>query len=101
MTIHKTAVEDMAALKKERSEKSGFNKAVKSDGGKPSVQTGQFIKEARRLAETTRSDEVRDAVNNFAGKLTNKPLTKAGPGEPTVKAIKAVSIKQARETSRI
>jgi hypothetical protein len=47
--LHKTAVEDMKALKDERSEKSGFDKAVKSDGGVPSVPTGQFIEEASEL----------------------------------------------------
>lgn len=89
--IHETAVKDMEALKKERSEKSGFEKAVKSDGGAPSVPTGQFIGDSKRLLATTKSNEIKDAVADFQKKLTNKASVKGQ------KEVQAVSIKQARE----
>jgi hypothetical protein len=89
--IHQTAVADMDALKKERTEKSGFDKAVRSDGGKPSIPTEKFIADSNKILATSKSKELRDAVLDFKKELTNAPSVKGQPAE------KAVSIKQARE----
>ena len=89
--VHETAVADMEKLKAERAEKSGFDKAVKSDGGAPSVPTGKFAAEAKALEADTKSPELKAALGQFRKSLTNAPSVKGQP------PIQAVSIRQARE----
>jgi hypothetical protein len=89
--VHQTAVADMEALKAERATKSGFDKAVKSDGGAPSVPTGRFAAEAKAAEAETKSSELKAALSQFRKSLTNAPSVKGQP------AIQAVSIRQARE----
>jgi hypothetical protein len=89
--VHATAVKDMESLKTERAEKSGFDKAVKSDGGAPSVQTSKFIADAKAIEADTKSPELKSAMEQFRKSLINAPSVK---GQPVVKA---VSIRQARE----
>jgi hypothetical protein len=89
--VHETAVADMERLKAERAEKSGFDKAVKSDGGAPSVPTGRFAAEAKAMKAETKSPELKAALRQFRKSLTNAPSVKGQP------AIRSVSIRQARE----
>jgi hypothetical protein len=89
--VHDTAVKDMESLKAERTEKSGFDKAVKSDGGAPLVPTSQFAAKAKAMEAETKSPELKTALEQFRKSLTNAPSVK---GQPVVKA---VSIRQARE----
>ena len=89
--VHETAVADMEALKAERAAKSGFDKAVKSDGGAPSVPTSRFVADAKAIEADTKSSELKAAVSQFRKSLTNAPSVKGRP------AIQAVSIRQARE----
>ena len=75
---------DYAALKEKRQIESGFAKAVESDGGKPSIETGALIDKAKALATDTKSDDLAAAASSLAQKLAT--------GEQ-----KAVSIRGARE----
>ncbi|MDE2096651.1 MAG: hypothetical protein KGL39_05335 [Patescibacteria group bacterium] len=87
----KTAVEDMKALKDKRREESGFNAAVKSDGGKPSVRTDAFVTRAKQMAKNTRDPELQKDLNWLKNALKTPSNVKGGP------TVKAVSIKQVRE----
>ena len=57
--LQETAVKDAEALKAKRAEESGFNAAVKSDGGKPSIPTKQFISAVNEAEKRAVSGEAK------------------------------------------
>jgi hypothetical protein len=86
--IHDTVVADIKKMEEERRIGSGFENAVNSDGGKPSVPTKDFIDRAAGIIKDTKSDELKATLSNFRSSLTNKSEDET---------VKAVSIRQARE----
>ena len=85
--LQETAVKDAEALTKERKVKSGFEAAVKSDGGRPSIPTKQFIVAVREAEKRAVSPAAKSALNSLDEALRSK----ADGGTVT-----AVSIEKAR-----
>ena len=85
--LQETAAKDAEALKKERAEKSGFDAAVKSDGGKPSIPTKRFISALAEAETRAVSPAAKAAIAS-----TKEELKTAVEGGK----VSAVSIERAR-----
>jgi len=90
--ISKAATEDMEALKKIRAEKSGFDKAINSDRGAPSILTADFSKRIIQMEKEAVDPQMKDTLGWLKSSLKT-PINK----KPT----DAVSISRMRETIEV
>ncbi len=88
--IHKAAVDDFNEVKAVRKRDSGFDKAVNSDGGRPSIDTDKLIGQISSVERRFSTD-----LSDLKTKLRTLPDVEGQP------AIPRVSIERAREVAEI
>ena len=82
----------MEALKAARKEQSGFDAAVKSDGGEPSIQTSEFLGLIGQMQRKAVDPKAKEAFDWLLSALRTPPAIKGA------KAVDAVSIDRMRKT---